>query len=78
DTARILDMSDNTTHPNQDVTSLNFNCDGTLLATGSSDRCVRIWRTLIWIAETTVDYAVVQSKSLEGGEASLVTGHEEA
>ncbi|EDS41574.1 conserved hypothetical protein [Culex quinquefasciatus] len=31
-----------------------------------------------WIAETTVDYAAVRSKSLEGGEASLVIGHEEA
>lgn len=62
-TARIWDMSDNTTSPNQlvlrhciqkggtevpsnkDVTSLDWNCDGTLLATGSYDGYARIWTT---------------------------------
>nr|CAD7589596.1 unnamed protein product [Timema genevievae] len=62
-TARIWDMSDNSTSPNQlvlrhciqkggtevpsnkDVTSLDWNCDGTLLATGSYDGYARIWTT---------------------------------
>ncbi|XP_045471970.1 F-box-like/WD repeat-containing protein TBL1XR1 [Harmonia axyridis] len=62
-TARIWDMSDNTTCPNQlvlrhciqkggtevpsnkDVTSLDWNCDGSLLATGSYDGYARIWTT---------------------------------
>lgn len=62
-TARIWDMSDNSTNPNQlvlrhciqrggtevpsnkDVTSLDWNCDGTLLATGSYDGYARIWTT---------------------------------
>ncbi|XP_054743535.1 F-box-like/WD repeat-containing protein ebi [Anastrepha obliqua] len=62
-TARIWDMSDATTSPNQlvlrhciqkggaevpsnkDVTSLDWNCDGTLLATGSYDGYARIWKT---------------------------------
>uniref|UniRef100_A0A1B6KNS3 WD repeat-containing protein 55 homolog n=1 Tax=Graphocephala atropunctata TaxID=36148 RepID=A0A1B6KNS3_9HEMI len=62
-TARIWDMSDTTTSPNQlvlrhciqkggtevpsnkDVTSLDWNCDGTLLATGSYDGYARIWMT---------------------------------
>lgn len=62
-TARIWDMSDNTSSPNQlvlrhciqkggtevpsnkDVTSLDWNCDGTLLATGSYDGYARIWTT---------------------------------
>ncbi|KAL3282912.1 hypothetical protein HHI36_006070 [Cryptolaemus montrouzieri] len=62
-TARIWDMSDNTTSPNQlvlrhciqkggtevpsnkDVTSLDWNCDGSLLATGSYDGYARIWTT---------------------------------
>ncbi|XP_036340841.1 F-box-like/WD repeat-containing protein ebi [Rhagoletis pomonella] len=62
-TARIWDMSDATSSPNQlvlrhciqkggaevpsnkDVTSLDWNCDGTLLATGSYDGYARIWKT---------------------------------
>lgn len=62
-TARIWDMSENTTSPNQlvlrhciqkggtevpsnkDVTSLDWNCDGSLLATGSYDGYARIWTT---------------------------------
>lgn len=62
-TARIWDMSDSTSSPNQlvlrhciqkggaevpsnkDVTSLDWNCDGTLLATGSYDGYARIWTT---------------------------------
>ncbi|XP_034232427.1 F-box-like/WD repeat-containing protein TBL1XR1 [Thrips palmi] len=62
-TARIWDMSDNSSSPNQlvlrhciqrggaevpsnkDVTSLDWNCDGTLLATGSYDGYARIWMT---------------------------------
>lgn len=69
-TARIWDMSDNTTNPNQlvlrhciqkggtevpsnkDVTSLDWNCDGTLLATGSYDGYARIWRTDGLLAST--------------------------
>ncbi|XP_055712499.1 F-box-like/WD repeat-containing protein TBL1XR1 [Phlebotomus papatasi] len=62
-TARIWDLSDNSTSPdqlvlrhciqkggtevpsNKDVTSLDWNCDGTLLATGSYDGYARIWTT---------------------------------
>lgn len=62
-TARIWDMSDNSSSPNQlvlrhciqkggaevpsnkDVTSLDWNCDGSLLATGSYDGYARIWMT---------------------------------
>lgn len=62
-TARIWDMSDNSSQPNQlvlrhciqrggtevpsnkDVTSLDWNCDGSLLATGSYDGYARIWTT---------------------------------
>ncbi|XP_014254874.1 F-box-like/WD repeat-containing protein TBL1XR1-B isoform X2 [Cimex lectularius] len=62
-TARIWDMSDNCTSPNQlvlrhciqkggtevpsnkDVTSLDWNCDGGFLATGSYDGYARIWTT---------------------------------
>ncbi|KAM7353387.1 transducin beta like ebi [Cochliomyia hominivorax] len=62
-TARIWDMSDAMSSPNQlvlrhciqkggaevpsnkDVTSLDWNCDGTLLATGSYDGFARIWKT---------------------------------
>ncbi|XP_063698502.1 F-box-like/WD repeat-containing protein TBL1XR1 [Culicoides brevitarsis] len=62
-TARIWDMSDNSTSPNQlvlrhciqkggtevpsnkDVTSLDWNFDGSLLATGSYDGYARIWTT---------------------------------
>ncbi|MPC17434.1 F-box-like/WD repeat-containing protein ebi [Portunus trituberculatus] len=62
-TARIWNMNDSTTSPNQlvlrhciqkggtevpsnkDVTSLDWNCDGTLLATGSYDGYARIWMT---------------------------------
>lgn len=62
-TARIWDMSDSSTSPNQlvlrhciqkggtevpsnkDVTSLDWNCDGNLLATGSYDGYARIWTT---------------------------------
>lgn len=62
-TARIWDMSDNSTSPNQlvlrhciqkggtevpsnkDVTSLDWNFDGGLLATGSYDGYARIWST---------------------------------
>jgi transducin (beta)-like 1 len=62
-TARIWDMSDNSSSPNQlvlrhciqkggtevpsnkDVTSLDWNCDGSLLATGSYDGYARIWAT---------------------------------
>lgn len=69
-TARIWDMSDNTTSPNQlvlrhciqkggaevpsnkDVTSLDWNCDGTLLATGSYDGYARIWMTNGQLAST--------------------------
>lgn len=69
-TARIWDMSDNTTSPNQlvlrhciqkggtevpsnkDVTSLDWNCDGSLLATGSYDGYARIWTTEGRLAST--------------------------
>ncbi|RZF36602.1 hypothetical protein LSTR_LSTR007305 [Laodelphax striatellus] len=69
-TARIWDMSDNSSSPNQlvlrhcilkggsevpsnkDVTSLDWNCDGTLLATGSYDGYARIWNTDGILAET--------------------------
>lgn len=69
-TARIWDMSDNSTSPNQlvlrhciqrggtevpsnkDVTSLDWNCDGTLLATGSYDGYARIWTTNGQLAST--------------------------
>ncbi|XP_063601259.1 F-box-like/WD repeat-containing protein TBL1XR1 [Penaeus indicus] len=62
-TARIWNMNDNSTSPNQlvlrhciqkggtevpsnkDVTSLDWNCDGNLLATGSYDGYARIWMT---------------------------------
>lgn len=69
-TARIWDMSDNSTSPNQlvlrhciqkggtevpsnkDVTSLDWNCNGTLLATGSYDGYARIWTTDGRLADT--------------------------
>lgn len=69
-TARIWDMSDNSTSPNQlvlrhciqkggtevpsnkDVTSLDWNCNGTLLATGSYDGYARIWTTEGRLADT--------------------------
>lgn len=69
-TARIWDMSDNSTSPNQlvlrhciqkggtevpsnkDVTSLDWNCDGSLLATGSYDGYARIWTTDGRLADT--------------------------
>lgn len=69
-TARIWDMSDNSTSPNQlvlrhciqkggtevpsnkDVTSLDWNFDGSLLATGSYDGYARIWTTDGQIAST--------------------------
>ncbi|KAG8230951.1 hypothetical protein J437_LFUL010836 [Ladona fulva] len=62
-TARIWNMSDNSSSPdqlvlrhciqkggtevpsNKDVTSLDWNCEGTLLATGSYDGYARIWTT---------------------------------
>lgn len=37
---------------NKDVTSLDWNCDGTLLATGSYDGYARIWRTDGLLAST--------------------------
>lgn len=69
-TARIWDMSDNSTSPNQlvlrhciqkggtevpsnkDVTSLDWNFDGSLLATGSYDGYARIWTTDGQLAST--------------------------
>lgn len=69
-TARIWDMSDTSTAPNQlvlrhciqkggtevpsnkDVTSLDWNCTGTLLATGSYDGYARIWTTDGQLADT--------------------------
>ncbi|KAK9878473.1 hypothetical protein WA026_022115 [Henosepilachna vigintioctopunctata] len=69
-TARIWDMSDNTSSPNQlvlrhciqkggtevpsnkDVTSLDWNCDGSLLATGSYDGYARIWTSAGRLAST--------------------------
>lgn len=69
-TARIWDMSDSVTTPNQlilrhciqkggaevpsnkDVTSLDWNCNGTLLATGSYDGYARIWTTDGRLADT--------------------------
>lgn len=69
-TARIWDMGDNSTSPNQlvlrhciqkggtevpsnkDVTSLDWNCTGTLLATGSYDGYARIWTTDGRLADT--------------------------
>lgn len=69
-TARIWDMSDTTSSPNQlilrhciqkggtevpsnkDVTSLDWNCNGTLLATGSYDGYARIWTTDGRLADT--------------------------
>lgn len=69
-TARIWDMSDTSTAPNQlvlrhciqkggtevpsnkDVTSLDWNCTGTLLATGSYDGYARIWTTDGLLADT--------------------------
>lgn len=69
-TARIWNMTDPTTAPNQlvlrhciqkggtevpsnkDVTSLDWNCDGTLLATGSYDGFARIWTTEGRLAST--------------------------
>lgn len=69
-TARIWDMSDAMSSPNQlvlrhciqkggaevpsnkDVTSLDWNCDGTLLATGSYDGYARIWTTEGRLAST--------------------------
>ncbi|KNC28721.1 F-box-like/WD repeat-containing protein ebi [Lucilia cuprina] len=69
-TARIWDMSDAMSSPNQlvlrhciqkggaevpsnkDVTSLDWNCDGTLLATGSYDGFARIWKTNGTLAST--------------------------
>ncbi|XP_046991572.1 F-box-like/WD repeat-containing protein TBL1XR1 [Schistocerca americana] len=69
-TARIWDMSDNSSSPNQlvlrhciqkggtevpsnkDVTSLDWNCDGKLLATGSYDGYARIWTTEGHLAST--------------------------
>ncbi|XP_071951112.1 F-box-like/WD repeat-containing protein TBL1XR1 [Antedon mediterranea] len=62
-TARIWNLAENTSSPNQlvlrhcireggqdvpsnkDVTSLDWNCDGSLLATGSYDGFARIWST---------------------------------
>ncbi|KAF4521484.1 hypothetical protein B566_EDAN001781, partial [Ephemera danica] len=69
-TARIWDMSDSSSSPNQlvlrhciqkggtevpsnkDVTSLDWNCDGSLLATGSYDGFARIWTTEGRLAST--------------------------
>lgn len=69
-TARIWDMSNTTSPPNQlilrhciqrggtevpsnkDVTSLDWNCMGTLLATGSYDGYARIWTTDGRLADT--------------------------
>ena len=74
-TARIWDMSHNSTSPNQlvlrhciqkggtevpsnkEVTSLDWNCNGTLLATGSYDGYARIWATDGRLADTLGQHA---------------------
>ncbi|XP_046808085.1 F-box-like/WD repeat-containing protein ebi [Lucilia cuprina] len=43
---------------NKDVTSLDWNCDGTFYATGSYDGFARIWKTNATLASTLDQHKV--------------------